>query len=46
MDLFLKALVHPVKVLLLDTDLPVAYRIAYRIKRRFLLNLSGHRAPF
>ncbi|GHA40938.1 hypothetical protein GCM10010372_46260 [Streptomyces tauricus] len=45
-DLFLKTLVHPVEVFLFDADLPVAYGVAYRIERHFLLNLSGHRAPF
>ncbi|BCL30265.1 hypothetical protein GCM10017557_51240 [Streptomyces aurantiacus] len=45
-DLFLKALVHPIQVFLFDAGLPVAYGVAFRIERHFLLNLSGHRAPF
>jgi hypothetical protein len=45
-DLLLEAPVHPVQVFLFDADLAVAHGVAHRIERRFLLNLSGHRAPF
>ncbi len=47
-DLLLQALVHPVQVFLLDTDLSVADGVLCVVYRadRGLLNLSGHRAPF
>ncbi|GGZ91133.1 hypothetical protein GCM10010344_68440 [Streptomyces bluensis] len=45
-DLLLKAPVHPVQVFLFDPDLAFTDGVVNRAERGFLLNLSGHRAPF